>query len=70
MTTNMYYSIKSSVGDLIGLYNTEVPVPDAQTEFRGDIQVHAAQHAALLSACHTWKYLVKLSQLDYPNNNP
>lgn len=54
-TTNMYYSIKTLVGDLIVLCKTAASVPDPQTEFRGDIQVHAARHAALLFACHTWK---------------
>lgn len=54
-TTNMYYSIKTLVGDLIVLCKTAASVPDPKTEFRGDIQVHAAEHAALLFACHTWK---------------
>lgn len=55
MTTNMYYSVKSLVGDLMLLCKTAVPVPNPKTEFRADIQVHAAEHAALLAACHTWK---------------
>lgn len=55
MTTNTYYSIKSLVGDLIALCKTAMTVPDPQTVCRGDIQVHAAEHAALFFACHTWK---------------
>lgn len=55
MTTNMYYSVKSLVGDLMLLCKTAVPVPKTKTEFRADIQVHATEHAALLAACHTWK---------------
>lgn len=47
MTTNMYYSIKSLLDDLMALCKTAVPVPEPETECREDIQVHAAVHAAL-----------------------
>ena len=52
---NKYVLQQSLVGDLIVLCKTVVPMPDPKTEFRGDIQVHAAEHAALLYASHTWK---------------
>lgn len=55
MTTNMYYSIKSLRDDLMGLRKTAVPMPEPETECREDIQVHAAVHAALPCASHTWK---------------
>lgn len=50
----MNYIIKSLLGDFIVLYKTAVPTPDPETGFRGDIQVHAAEHADLF-ASHTWK---------------
>lgn len=49
MTTNMYYSIKSLVGDLIALYKTAVPVPDLKTECRRDIQVRVPLSTQLSS---------------------
>ena len=42
-------------GDLMPLCKRAVPAPDPQTESRGDIQVHAAEHTALFFASHTWK---------------
>lgn len=61
--------LKSSVDDLTALCKAAASVPDPQTGFMGDIQVHAAVHAGLFFAFHTWKWLVVLAQLEYLNNN-